>query len=642
MTKKHRRNFQQQIRAPKGSIDQVFDRAMQLHQHGDFQQAEQLYRQVLQAQPRHSHTKNLLGVLLSQYNKDHARAQKLITEAIRIDPDVADYHNNLGLVLQQLGKFEEAARSFRQAIHVDPAFTMAWFGLGNVSVGLGDAATAVTSYQKALEGNPRFFAAMNNLGNVYRTTKNFNEAENIFNHVLEQKPDFAEAWYNLGMLYKSIGNGEGALAAFDRVLALKPRSRTAWCMRGVCRKLFLRDALGALDDFDQASSIDTRFVPSYLYKADIYRDLGRFEESENELRKALDIDGSAVGAYLGLVSSKACTEQDLYNMQSALDEIDLDPQRLVYLHFALGKIFQDRCEYEKAFRHLEQGNRLYRSTYQYEHHSTVELHYSLMRTFDKQNIERYSKFGSDSELPVFVLGMPRSGTTLVEQIIGAHPQVHAAGELEFFGRNAIELVMRQQIPGQAPDWSLLLNETDIRRLASAYLARLRNLNADALRITEKMPHNFQQIGLIAILFPNARIIHCRRHPLDNCLSIYEQLFNVRHHYAYDLRELGWYYREYLRLMQHWEEVVPGRIIHVQYEELVGNPEDSSRKLIHHVGLSWDERCLEFYKTERMVSTISQWQVRQKIYTSSINRWRNYEPWLSPLIEALGDAVPDRK
>ena len=240
-----------------------------------------------------------------------------------------------------------------------------------------------------------------------------------------------------------------------------------------------------------------------------------------------------------------------------------------------------------------------------------------------------------SNLPIFIVGMPRSGTTLTEQIIASHPAVYGAGELEAISRISQELSKDHEDTGGYPECMLHFQNQEIEKLANGYLSNLRALAGDVLHVTDKMPHNFLHLGLIAILFPGARVVNCKRHPLDTCLSIYTQKFTNVHPYAYDLTELGQYYRQYERLMAHWEHVLADRIFTIQYEELIEEPEATSRRLIGYIDLPWDDRCLEFHETERPVKTASQWQVRQPVYKKSVNRWENYETHLAPLKRALG-------
>ena len=629
-------NFQQ----PPGtssSLEQLLARAIELHQRNNFQQAGELYRRILQVQPGNAYVLNLLGVLTSQHEVDHEESVKLIKSAINIDPDVPDYHNNLGLALLQAGKVKEAAQAFEKATRLNPAFLPAWLNLGNTRVLLKDAEGAIQAFQKIIDLEPDYLPAINNLGNVYRELRRFDDALRMFNKVLELKPEFAEAWYNVGLVFKVKKDFAGAITAFDRAIALNAGYLRAFLKRANCR-LEVNDNVGAFQDFDRALQINPRNIPTYILKATALRQLGRFDETEMVLRQALALDESALDAYLGLVTTKKYNEDDLAKIQAVLEESELKPSMLAPLYFSLGTIFDNRGEYEKAFRHFQKGNQLHRSTYEYDVNGFARDVSRLIELFDEDFIRRNRARGMDTDLPVFIVGMPRSGTTLIEQIIASHPAVHGAGELDFIGQLAFDLARRHGSGGMSVDESILPEDAEIGQLADEYLTRIRKIDGKALRITDKMPGNFMYLGLIAVLFPKARIIHCRRHPLDTCLSIYFQHFSGVLPYAYDLAELGSYYHQYRRMMAHWQRVLPGQILDMPYEELIRDLEANSRKLISHIHLPWDDRCLRFYDTDRAVKTASQWQVRQKLYVDSVGRWRHYEPCLQPLIEALGDVL----
>jgi len=625
------------------SVDLLLNTAVNQHQQGNFQQAEQLYRRILQMQPKYAYVSNLLGVLLSQYKKDHKEAEKLISRAIKLDPGVAEFHNNLGLCLQQQGKMEEAARAYERATRLNPKFVPAWFGFGTVNVFLKKPEAAIKALQKTIELDPGYLPAYNNLGNIYREIQQYDKAKEMFDKVVELKPDFAEGWYNIGLLYKVQEDGDNAIQAFGKAVALRPDYVKAYCKMGLCHAYLSDDFEKALKDFDTALEINPRYLPIYLYKADVLQLFGRFEESEAVLRTAVNIDESQVGAYLGLINIKKITDEDLARIQSELKETDFEPKQLVRLHFSLGKIFDDRREYENAFWHLQRGNELHRDSFEYDINTFQQQVSRFIETIDFNYINQYAVHGLDTDVPVFIVGMPRSGTTLTEQIIASHPKAHGAGELEMIGKivNSLVREWNESALNTGDFTSSLLKPAitpeKIKQSANSYLNHITEFNKNACRITDKMPQNFLHIWLIAILFPQAKIIHCQRNPMDTCLSIYFQQFGGHHPYAYDLTELGLYYRQYLRLMSHWHNMLPVRILDVQYEELVADLETNSKRLISYIDLPWDERCLQFYETERSVKTVSQWQVRQKIYTDSIERWRHYEPWIGPLVEALGEA-----
>ena len=312
-------------------------------------------------------------------------------------------------------------------------------------------------------------------------------------------------------------------------------------------------------------------------------------------------------------------------MEALLEDVEnLPVEEQIHLHFALGKALADIREYEQSFRHQLQANALQRQQFTYDEigaHTKIDR---IRSAFTPEVMQSLTGVGDPSSLPVFIVGMPRSGTSLIEQILASHPRVFGAGELDLLG----QLVIAGTSNGITRDW--------VQTLGPRYLSGIRALAPPRDRITDKMPSNFLFVGLIHIALPNARIIHARRNPVDTCLSCFSKLFAGEQQFAYDLGELGRYYRAYDRLMAHWRDVLPeGRMLEVDYEEVVADLEVQARRIIGYCGLEWNDACLEFHKTERAVRTASVMQVRQPIYRSSIGRWRPYARMLTPLLDALG-------
>lgn len=638
MTKKKLFNYSFDLQQPQPvqSLEQLFNTAMRLHQGGNLQQAEQLYRQILDRQPKFAYAINMLGVLLSQ-KKEHIKGAKLLQKAIKLEPNVAEYHINLGFNLQEQGKLEEAEKEFAKATRLAPDSSDAWFNLGNVSLMLKKTGAAVDAFVNTIEKNKSHLPAYNNLGNIYRELRMFDEALKMFNKVIELNPDLSRGWYNLGKVYRQMGDGENAVKCFEKVIAYEPANLKARCQIADYRGRLLNDIDRALKDYDSVIESNPDYTPAYRQKADMLAIFGRYEEAGIWYRKGLEIDQTNTTAYLGLIYNKLYNEQDIKYLLDLLGSDSLETRQVVDIHFALGSVFDERKEYETAFRHFEQGNRLHRSTFEFPT-GIIEDHISrLISVFDKSLMSQHANSGVESRLPVFIIGMPRSGTTLVEQIIASHPKVYGAGELQHVG-NLVQspLTLEDRLASTHTLFVPVLTEADINNFANDYLAYINKADSGIERITDKMPQNFLFLGYIALMFPQARIIHCNRNPMDTCLSIYTQKFTQHHPYAYDLAELGAYYKQYQRLMSHWESLLGDRILTLQYEDLLSDPEGKSRELIDHVGLDWNDRCLHFHESNRPVQTACHLQVRQKIYTTSRERWRNYAAWLGPLRSALGD------
>ncbi len=314
---------------------------------------------------------------------------------------------------------------------------------------------------------------------------------------------------------------------------------------------------------------------------------------------------------------------------------DLPENQAVQLNFTLARALDAEDKYEEAFRYLERGNRLKAAQFDPEAHRQVVDR--IIHTFSAEFFEARHGWGDLSRLPILIVGMPRSGTTLVEQILASHPDVTAGGELTYL--NELSKQLAADIPAlEYPEAIAAASATQINALGEEYVRQLAMLSRGLPRVTDKLPPNFMRLGLIALCLPAAKVIHVRRHPFDTCLSIYFQNFEHEHAYAWDLTHLGAYYREYERLMDHWRRVVPLQTLEVQYEALVDNQEKLTRELLEYCDLSWDDRCLRFWETKRAVDTASLWQVRQPMYTRSVERWRHYESHLGPLRKARGVEV----
>ena len=347
----------------------------------------------------------------------------------------------------------------------------------------------------------------------------------------------------------------------------------------------------------------------------------------------LSLDKYNESALSGIVSGRKFSDKD-DGLIKKIYEI-LDRKKSPALLFALGKIYNDLGEYDQAFLAYKSANDIRNRRTDYNEKKQTEYVDSIISIFTKQLITDLQYHGNASELPVFIIGTPRSGTTLTEQIISSHHAVFGAGELKYIGELAANRYRIQHTDKKYPDRIPGLSSYEISEEANIYLDKIRQYQNDSIvRITDKMPANFFYVGYISILFPDAKIIHCRRNPLDACLSIYFQSFHAEQQYSFDLANLGNWYKDYIRLMGHWNNVMNGRILNIDYDETVNNTETTAQKLIDYCGLEWDPKCIEFYKTSRGVQTASQWQVRQPIYKTSLQRWKRYDKHIGVLKEIL--------
>jgi tetratricopeptide (TPR) repeat protein len=429
--------------------------------------------------------------------------------------------------------------------------------------------------------------------------RSFEEAEKCYREAIRYQPEVPEFYVNLAMLVRGPGKLEEALKLFQKAIELRPGYETA--IGGISQVLELMgDFDGAYETIRPLLKCGTEESAVALAYAAVARHFNQRQEAAALLEKAM-----------------------------LLPKLD---HELRTMHFALAKLYDSMKEYDQSFQHSVAAHRFQRAVYDPEQNK--RKFDELIAVFNAENLAHFPRSTNHSRLPVFIVGMPRSGTSLVEQILASHPQVYGAGELEDVHGMAVTLATMLGGKTAYPQCLTDAKRRHLDELAQRYLAKLSKFSRTAIRVTDKMPHNFMVLGLIELLFPGAHIIHCKRDPVDTCLSIYGLEFNANHPYADNLEHLGAYYLEYRRLMEHWKSVLSVPILEVKYEELVADQEGISRQMVEFCDLPWDERCLNFHQAERVVTTHSYDQVRRPIYKQSVARWKNYESHLTPLIEAL--------
>jgi tetratricopeptide (TPR) repeat protein len=541
--------------------------AVQHHQAGRLQAAEEIYRQVLRAEPNQADAIHLLGVIEQQRGKPEIAAE-YIQRAIGLNGDVAAFHNNLGEAYRALRRFSEAVASFRRAVELKPDYAEAYYNLGNAWKDQEKLEEAVACYGRALELKPEYAAAYNNLGNAWKDLENLDKAVDCYRQALAWKPDFAEAHDNLGNALTATGALHSAEDCFRAALRHNPR-----------------------------------FAPAHCHLAELLR--GKLPQP------------------------------DLAAQRRLLEEAGLTDAHRLLLHFGLAQVLDARGEYAEAAEHMERGNALQRSEWrkcgqEYDPVEHERLVTRMIEVCTPEFFQRVHGFGLESELPVFVVGLPRSGTTLVEQILASHSQVFGAGEIKLARESMLALGERG---ADFLDGLRRLDQEAAHRLASQHLDRLRALDGAALRIVDKMPDNYLSLGLLATLFPRAKFIRCRRDLRDVAVSCWMTRFQeIR--WASDQQHIASRFRQYQRIMEHWRQVLPVSLLEVNYEETVADPEGAARKLVDWCGLAWEPCCLEFQQAKRPVQTASAVQVRQPIFRTSVGKWRHYEPYLSSLFARL--------
>jgi tetratricopeptide (TPR) repeat protein len=602
---------------------------------GRFDEAVASHRRAIAIRPEYAVAhRNLGDAWLGLGQPDEATAS--YRRALELDPDCAETHNNLGNAAYLLQRLDAAVANYRRAVEINPGYAEAHSNLGNALRVIGALEESAASCRRALEIRPDFAEAHNNLGNALRDLEDLQAAAQSYLRALALRPKFAEAHNNLGTVLRTAGKLEAAETHFRRALELMPDFVGAHDNLGVVLRMKSRTAEAEVH-LRRAHALKPDFAATVAHLAEVHADRGEFAEAEQLFERAQSMQPSLTEAWAGIPTMRRMTAGDspwLAQVQRFVAQ-SLRPREEARLRYALGKYFDDLKDYPQAFENYRRANELAKSfTPQFDRLLMTQAVERTTQFYQRQWIGRTQVDASASRRPVFVVGMPRSGTTLAEQILASHPDVFGAGELTFWSRAA-----QQTFWGNAAAPARGIDAGTAHRLAGEYLQLLQQLSADASRVVDKLPGNFLQLGLIHATLPHARIIHMQRNPIDTCLSIYFQSFSAEHAYANDLSGLAYYYLEYARLMRHWRgTLTPEALLEVPYEQLVEDPETWSRRMVEFIGLPWDPACLEFHRTHRTVVTASRWQVRQKMSKSSVERWRNYERFVGPLLH-LPSAEP---
>lgn len=573
--------------------------------------------------------------------KEYAKAEGCHLKALELSPHLVESLNNLGSIMRARKNRAAAIDYYRKVLAINPHYLESLNNLGALLVEDEQPDEAIQVLLLALKLNPNHADAHNNIGNALLIKDQYDKATAAYTNALRIKPDYPEAQLGLARVFKEQNQLTEALAAVKRALTLNPDKPESHCLLG---DIHLRqgDYEGSRSAYLKALSLNAELVTAHIGLGQLQMEQGELKGAEESFAKAIQLGPEELGAYLCMAQVKKINAGDptLIRLESEMANIEqLPPTKALALHFSLGKAYDDLKDYDRAFPHFLAGCRIKRGMIEYNPDQHDLACRNIREIFSRQTIERLGGAGDPSALPIFVLGMPRSGTTLVETILASHPAVFGAGELP----DLLQIASRPKHGAASEGFPFSmqgLTTADLTEMGARYIAALRRHFPDAQRITDKMPMNFVALGLIHLMLPNAKIIHVMRNAADICLSAFTKNFNQSQPHSYDLVELGRYYVNYELLMEHWRGVLPaGAFYEVQYERLVGNPEEESRKLVDFCGLEWDDACLSPHTAERNIKTASVAQVRQPIYTDSVERWRHYAKHLQPLLKALGKYAP---
>ena len=530
-----------------------------------------------------------------------AEAYAVYSDVLRVMPRHGDALHYVGLLAQQSGKNEDALRLIQSSLRVNPDNPDAANHLGQVYIGFNDYASAEGCFRQALELDSSHFHALNNLANCLRQAGDLEAALELYEKARKIEPRNPVCVFNYGITLNALGRPREAIKWLTKATEYDPRNHLAHHHIGI-----LSEQLG---DFQNANA---HYLAALEHQPQYYDSLAALLNSPEY----------------------AANEAQVDTAREALQHDSLAPETRLRLEHALGKHFEKSHQYDIAFEHFRNSNEVSKTNRKPFDISAYSQEFDkLIEFYTAERIEELAQFGSQDERPVFVVGLPRTGTSLTEQILSSHSAIHGAGELSYMGSIA-DQVHTSAAAGDSsttPPQKLALTQQSIAQLSHKYLDGLGRKNpGSSSRIVDKYPMNYMHLGLISILFPNAKIIHCQRDPLDVAISCYTVLFNLGNNFANDLMHFGLYYQEYQRLMAHWSAVLPTTIFELQYEDLVREPEAVTKNLISHCGLPWEEACLQFDRNERTVLTPSNWQVRQKLYKTAVGRWKKYEEHLLEL------------
>jgi tetratricopeptide (TPR) repeat protein len=606
----------------------LVDAANALKELGQFPEAVTLYQEALRLDRRQPEALNNLGNALMALGERPA-AMSAYRFALELAPGEAQIHFNLGNALRQSGDFLEAIESSERAIALDGTSARAHNNLGLSLLGLGRRNEAIASFRRALALDGAHIEVLNNLGNALRDVGECREAAALYRRAIELDPARAESHCNLGNALFQFRPLQEAVMHFHRAISLKPDFALAHLSLAMALR-FQRRSADAETSCLAALALEPNYVEALCLLGELKADRGEFAAAVELFQRAMAIDPEYPSVFFSIASHRKMTTGDLAWLQGA-QALLKKSQPLgneISLHYALGKYFDDVGQFDEAFPHFRQANELTkRYGFHYDAAKLTARVDEIMARFDAAALRRPAEGASDSERPIFIIGMPRSGTSLTEQILASHPAVFGAGEVAFWDA-AFSAYRKAADDGEAA-------RNLIPVLVRDYLERLHAGCGDALRATDKMPANFLYAGLIHHAFPRARIIHVRRHPVDTCLSIYFQNFSNMGPWVNDLDHLVDYYGHYVRICDHWRAVLPPTaLLEVRYEALIEDQEGWSRRMLDFAGLPWDPKCLEFHTTDRVVITASKWQVRQKLHGASVARWKNYRQFLGPLRQLL--------
>ena len=660
------------LAARPGNADAQNILGVTLAANGQFDEAVAALKRATKLNPEAASYFANLGEVLRQAGRLED-AEKALDQAIKLDANNSQALNNLGIIRYEQRKFGEAVDYYRRALAARPNMAEALNNLGNALRLTGDIEGALHAYQDALVQRVSYPEAYNNLGTLLQQDRKFEEAEHALRKAIQQNPRYMEAHNNLAALLFAQKNDIEALRILADALKIQPnnvqtllitakiqlRRNNFQAAEQATRRVIqqepenpeantlLGQVLHETDRYDEAITVletALKGAPNSPEALNFYgvalKSVGRLDEAREHILKALKLNDGMYGAYANLNDLVDFSEgigEELFNRMDAIFESVKNPlaDPFLALHYAYAKALDDRGQHEKALEHYIIGGKMKRAQLDYKEDETFGFFDSIRKLFPKEVFENRKFEGLDDDRMVFIVGMPRSGSTLVEQILSSHPDIYGAGEVKYLSRSLG--LLRDRFPSvpKYPEMIEKITGPQLKIVAESYQQAIKTGAGKAKRITDKLLTNYFFLGLINLLFPKAHVIHTQRDPVDTCLSGFTKLFKDDMPHSYDLGELGRYYGKYMELMKHWDEVLPkGFLTTVVYEDVVADTEKEAKRLIEFLGLPWDPKCVDFHKSDRPVKTASVAQVRKPIYKTSVKRWKKYGDGLQPLADAI--------
>ena len=606
---------------------------------GQFDEAEEILLRVIDLTPTFAKPYEDLGTLLLQRGLAE-KAIPLLERAARLDPKQEAAHFQLGRALAQVGRGADADAAFERSFALSPVRGMMAQAAEHHAAGRLEEAEPLC--RQVLQREPRNVDALRMLGLIAAAAGDLDEAENLLRQALAEAPDHIAALFELGRVLKELERPDDAIDVYKTLIELQPDNpRAHYRLAGVLAPAALTEQSAAA--YRRCLELDPRHPGAWLGLGHMLKTLGQQSEGIAAYRRCLAIEPEFGEAWFSMANLKTYRFDDaeIAEMRQRLESDTVNETSRVNFLFALARAYEDRRDYATAWQYYEQGNARQRLLVSYDPVLTETVNDDLIAFFAADFFRSHAGVGNPDPSPIFILGMPRSGSTLVEQIIASHSRVEGTSELPYIGRLTKSLNRNRADGMRYPE---VLNELEPRhfsRLGQNYLAMARMHRVEGTpHFIDKMPNNFPLVGFIHAILPNAKIIDARRHPLDACTGNLRQLYARGQAFSYDQTDIGEYYLQYQRMMDHWDQVLPGKVLHVQYEDVVADLPRQVERILNYLELPWEDACLDYHATQRAVRTASSEQVRQPIYTSGIGYWRHYETQLEELREVL-EPILDR-